>query len=388
MPTSTIQTLRDVRERLLHFRLETAARHARISPERLTELEDGAEPTVYEAEMLSRVYGIDADLLVEEPIRLSPGDGIEALALLDEFRDTSETIRYRIVQAANAARDLMLLQQRLSAPARAAYDTVLPRLPVRQRNLAPYRQGALHAQELRRKLGLATAPIASMRDLLSDQFPTIHVLHAHLTEYGPAGLTFADRLRGTTIVLNLDGKNTNSFVRRFSLAHELYHVLHDWNRKEPLAAISGFLNESALDIERRANAFAMRFLCPNSKIMGVETVHELGAVMREYGVHYAAMRLYLINQGGKTFPPQPPPRLLEASIDARWSESEEPIGIANFPLPEVPPERRSRIAQIAAELYSAGTISRSQFADALAVTPGADLERVLGYLGLDGPQAP
>jgi Zn-dependent peptidase ImmA (M78 family) len=381
----TIQTLRDVRERLLQFRLDTAARFAGLTSERLTVLEAGAEPSVYEAEMLSRVYGIDAEILAEEPIRLSPGDSIETLALLDEFRETSETIRYRIVQAANAARDLIRLRQLLPLTSREAYDHSLPRLPVRQRVLLPHRQGALHAQELRRTLGLGTDPIQSMRDLLATHFPTIHLLHARLTEHGPAGLTFADRLRGTTIVLNLDGKNENPCVRRFSLAHELYHVLRDWNRTEPLAAISGFLTDTSLDIERRANAFAMRLLCPSSRLRAIGSVPELGAVMREYGVHYAAMRLYLLKEGGKSFPAQPPPPLLGAGIDTKWFDAEEPVGLARFPLPEVPEERRTILSQIAAELHSAGVISRTHLAGAMGVTPATEVERVLDYLGLDPP---
>ncbi len=382
---STIQTLRDVRERLLQYRLDTAARFAGLSVERLTAIEAGEEPTVYEAEMLSRVYGIDAELLAEVPVRLSPGDGIETLALLDEFREMGEAIRYRIVQAANAARDLIRLRQALPTASSESYDHNLPRLTVRQRGLPSHRQGALHAEALRKRLGLGTAPIPSMRDLLAEHFPTIHVLHARLTEQGPAGLTFADRLRGTTIVLNLDGKNENPCVRRFSLAHELYHVLHDWNRKEPLAAISGFLTDSGLEIERRANAFAMRFLCPSSKLRTIDSATDLATVMRDYGVHYAAMRLYLQKEGGKKFPPRPTQPLLSVGVDRKWSDAEEPDGLARFPLSGVPEERRSILSQIAAELYSTGIIRRNHFAEVLGVTPDVEVERVLDYLGLDLP---
>src|SRR5690606_30796230 len=154
-----------------------------------------------------------------------------------------------------------------------------------------------HAQELRQRLELGTRPIDSVRDLVATYFPAINLLYARLTQDGPAGLSFADRFRGTTIVLNLDGKNENPCVRRFSLAHELYHILHDWNRQEPLALISGFLTDTGLEIERRANAFAMRFLCPSSKLRGVHTAQDLVTLLREYGLHYAAIRLYLEKEG-------------------------------------------------------------------------------------------
>lgn len=335
--------------------------------------------------MLSRVYGIDAEILAEPVIRLSPGDSIETLALLDEFLDLSETIRCRIVQAANAARELVRLRERYAASPTNSYDVGLTRLRPCDRASPPHRQGALHAQELRQRLGLGTRPITSVRDLVGTHFPSINVLYARLTEQGPAGLSFADRFRGTTIVLNLDGKNENPCVRRFSLAHELYHILQDWNRREPLALISGFLTDTALETERRANAFAMRLLCPSSKLRDVHTDNDLVALLREYGLHYAAIRLYLEKEGGKKFPPRPPPQMLQLGVERKWEDAEEPQGLIHFPLPEVPEERRTVLAQLAAELYSSGAIRRSQFADALGVTPLADVERVPSYFGLDLP---
>lgn len=72
-------------------------------------------------------------------------------------------------------------------------------------------------------------------------------------------------------------------------------------------------------------------------------------------------------------------------VEPRWALAEEPVGVANFPLREVPPERRSLVARAAAHLYSTGRIRRGAFVDALGVTPASDVERVLDFFSVDRP---
>lgn len=382
----SITNLRDVREKLLGYRFETVVHRARISRERLVAIEEGAPPTVFEAESLSRLYGIDADLLAEEPIKLAPGDGVATLTLLDEFQDLDDRVRMSIVAAANAARDLRRLQELTSA----SKPPSLPRLTNPRANLAPHRQGAEHASELRRQLRLKDEPIPSMRDLVLKGFPGIALLYAHLGSDGPAGLSFSDSVRGPAIVLNLDGKNENPLVRRFSLAHELYHLLVDWNRHDPLALISGYLTETGLDRERRANAFAVRLLCPESRLHALRrsiSPEEALGRLQSYGLPYPAWRLYLWNEANIDLPRHAPAALVGMGVEPRWALAEEPVGVANFPLHEVPPERRSLVARAAAHLYSTGRIRRGAFVDALGVTPASDVERVLDFFSVDRPDA-
>jgi Zn-dependent peptidase ImmA (M78 family) len=387
MPGAPIRTLKDVRERLLHYRFESVARLADISRDRLKSIEDGSSaPTVYEAEMLSRIYGIDAERLTEEPITLDHSDSVRTLALLDEFKDLDDQVRARVVFSANAARDLKRL--RLIARDRS-FDRDTLRLVAKSKDLAPHHQGIEHAKELRQKLKLGTGPIPSMRDLVLDNFPEVTLLYANLTSQGPAGVAFADRLRGKTIVLNLDGKNENPCVRRFSLAHELYHIFMDWNRKTPLGSISGYLSEHGLDTERRANAFAMRFLCPPSKIAQIgrhnATDSSVVDVLQVYGLHYSALRLYVLNQLNLELPASGPAKHLAMVTDPKWFAAENPKGVTDFPLPAVPSERRTYVATYASKLYSEGRISRSAYAEYLGLTPVHDVERVLDFFGLDAP---
>ena len=51
----------------------------------------------------------------------------------------------------------------------------------------------------------------------------------------------------------------------------------------------------------------------------------------------------------------------------------------------MPSERRTLIAELAARAWSNGDVSRSRFAELLAVRPTAPVERVLDLLGLSRP---
>lgn len=388
MLVSSVNTLKDVRQKLLGYRLEAVAEFSRISRERLTQLEEGAPPSVFEAEALSRVYGIDADILAEEPVHVAPGDGVATLMDLEEFRDLDDVTRLLIVAAANAARDLTRLEKMAGIPR----STQGMRLSNLRANLSPFRQGGMHADEIRRSMPRASReePIPSLRDFVANKFSAVAVLYARLGSHGPAGLSFSDALRGPTIVLNLEGKNENPLVRRFSLAHELYHILVDWTRHEPLATISGYLSDTGLEREQRANAFAVRLLCPESKIHSLRQRRGLFAEdaaqkLARYGLPYAALRLYLRNEASLELPVQVPLSLISLGTEPRWILAEEPKGIAGFPLSEVPPERRARLAEVAAHLYSRGAIRRDAFADALGVSPASEIERVLDFFAVDPP---
>lgn len=390
--TPKVENLKDVREGLLGYTREAAARMSRIPVERLASIEDhGDAPTVFEADALSRIYGIDADRLADDPIQLAKGDGVVTLASLDEFRALDDVTRMRVVAAANAARDLANLRRlETNEDGRDRIRKEAPALDV-PKNLAPYQQGAKCAAELRSKLKLGETPISSMRDLVAERFPSISVLYAELGGAGPAGLTFLDHLRGPAIVLNLEGKNKNPCVRRFSLAHELCHLFLDWNRLEPVATISGYLNEKQLEVEQRANAFAVRLICPQKVIQGLAAKDpttsnpETARALASFGLPYGAIRLYLRNEGKVELPENPGPAFTILGTEARWVDHEEPSGIEGFPLDEVKPERRTEIARTAARLYSQGRIRRDQFADALGATPAADLESVLDFFTLNLP---
>jgi Zn-dependent peptidase ImmA (M78 family)/transcriptional regulator with XRE-family HTH domain len=379
-------TIRHIRENLIGYQLASAARYAGISVGRLNEIENGADPSFYEIEELARIYGIDSETLDQAQIDLEVGDSVRVLASQEEFKDLDDAIRLRVVEAANAAKDLATL--RAITGARASGFVTKSEFPTTAKYSEPWAQGAEIAKVLRAKLDLGTREITSIRDLLIKGFPEISLLYARLGREGPAGITFADELRGQCIVINLDGKNTNPCVRRFSIAHELCHILYDWRRTEPLAVVSGYLEKLGREREQRANSFAVRFLCPESNLTSFSNPLDLARNLTEqFGIHYGAARLYILNVLQKELPIHPPPDLRDFSIHPRWTTAEEPIGIDGFPLQSVPPQRRTLIAQLAGSLYSQGQIGRDRFAEFLGTTPAEEVEVVLDFLGLDLPDA-
>gem|GEM_PF-1493746 len=379
---STFANLGELRERQFRFSLDFVSRRTGIEPTRLVSLETGEAPSVWEAEALGELYALDADQVAEEPIKLASADSLTLLPLQKEFVDVSPDTRARILSACRAARDATSLKGgsglvALNQRPRSSHS----------RGKVPFQQGNQYAIDLRRTLGLGRDPIMSMRDLLHRHFPEITVLHANLGLDGVAGIALADRIRGPAIVLNLVGKNENPFVRRFSLAHELAHLLFHRDRMQPFGSLSGFKYDANLAIEQEANGFAIRFLCPESELRTLAKLDAHGAVRelgKKWGVSRDAAHLYLKKNTSLEVPsidqmPSPSMSVLDV-----WSEAERVPGTI-FPLVDVPSERRTDVADYAGKAYSEGRISRDAFARLLGVTPEHDLERVLDYLSLDAP---
>ncbi len=327
--SSTTPGLRALREQL-GLRIETAAREASLSPARLKGIEnDVDDASVDEIEALAAVYGVDADLLWDEGAALSPNDSLRTLASLDEFKDVSDHVRLRIIRVAAAVRDLVTLQGQLGEGGRAtAFRKTRPAFKADARKAGtPYIEGAHYALQFRRALHLGSHPIPSVGGLLHETFPALNIVYADLTADGPAALCFSDQARGPSIVVNVRGKNENLLVRRFSLLHELFHLLVDWGAGKDLVELSGFLSETGLAREQRANAFAIRVLCPEA-VLKRATPSELA----DYGVHYAALRLYMRNVTGTELPLQPPLAFMALVNDPRWAQAEgKPEDAAPWP---------------------------------------------------------
>lgn len=371
-----------VRQKLARLSIATASSASGLTTERLRTIEQGAPPTAFELERLGEVYGVDPDALWDEPVKLAASDGVVVLTSLNEFAEVNELTRVKILRAANAARDLADLRALLG-------EEVTP-LRLSAARAKPYEEGADLAEQVRRRLGLGVNPIRSVRDLVAERFPWIGLLYAELGSlHAPAGLSFADEKRGPAIVINLQGKNANPLVRRFSLAHELCHLLADARQGTPLASISGFLSDNQLSREQRANGFAARLLCPDSVVHRLRQYRDEDAarvLIEEYGLSYPAARLYLQNEAG-AYLPVAVPESLRSMVEpsAAVLEAEAPRGVFDFPVTDVPIERRGQLAHVASRAYAAGELARDAFARLLGVTPAAPVESVLGYFDLDAP---
>lgn len=139
-------------------------------------------------------------------------------------------------------RDLTaLVRYGLSAP-RSRYDAIM--------------QGSSIAEQERRRLRLADAPIESMQDILEQQ--GVRTALIDLPE-DVSGLTLVDREVGPFVAVN---RCEHLMRRTFSFAHEYAHVLLDCNSK---GIISRGRDRAEL-AEVRANAFAANFLTPEAGV--------------------------------------------------------------------------------------------------------------------------
>jgi Zn-dependent peptidase ImmA (M78 family) len=131
--------------------------------------------------------------------------------------------------------------------AAVAYPLPAPR----SRWLAVWQGERVAAQE-RQRLGIGSAPVGKIPDLLESQH--IRIASIALPD-DVSGLTMADREIGVFIVVNAGHPAVR---RRFSFAHEYAHALLD---RERLGTVSRTTARDDL-LEVRANAFAAAFLLP------------------------------------------------------------------------------------------------------------------------------
>lgn len=385
MQRGTSDNLSDVLGRLgLDAGAVAAASGVPLERWRLLEA-DFTRATVDEIDRVAATLALPPERLAIPPLRVDASDLVEPQAFSAEHQRAPSATLLRILAVAEAAGDLVRLEQMAGEDDRwARFNREVPMLaPPRRRGPKPHHEARHYARALRRHLGLR-GPIRSMRDLLAERFPSVAVLYAHLgCDLDLAGVTFADAPRGPTIVLNLDGRNERGIVRRFSLAHELCHLLVDWNRRAPIALLSEYRDESQYPIEQRANAFARRLLCSDQTLQRLLDDRPPEAVARRlvehYGLHYGAARLSLRQAANADLPRRPATGL----DDGRWEAAETPRGVFDFPLPAVPSERRTAVARYAALLYAHGRVSRRLFARLLRVAPDAPLERVVAFFEAD-----
>ena len=103
----------------------------------------------------------------------------------------------------------------------------------------------------------------------------VTVREVRLGEEGPRGVALAGRELRPTILVNVDNRNNIARGKRFTLAHELCHILFDQSQARSLA--HGSTPWASPSVEQRANAFAAMLLMPpcRAKRPSAENLDEL-----------------------------------------------------------------------------------------------------------------
>ena len=137
--------------------------------------------------------------------------------------------------------------------------------------------------------------IAHMLELLG-----IRVREINLGEQGPRGVALAGGDLQASILINLDDwRNSSRGGRRFTLAHELCHILFDRSSARALAHSS--TPWASPSIEQRANAFAAMLLMPPPraklpKTTGLQELKQaIGSLAGKLKVSRVALKRHLAN---------------------------------------------------------------------------------------------
>jgi Zn-dependent peptidase ImmA (M78 family) len=221
----------------------------------------------------------------------------------------------------------------------------------------PWLDGAYRAQKTRRLLDLGDKPISNLHRLIESL--GIPVIQQRMPERIAGATISVNAARG--IVANLDGDNKKATVRRFTLAHELGHLLWDPDQHLNSLRVDDFSDMenriaqggSFFDpVESRANGFAIDFLLPASKVDELFKKHgaarAMQEMMEEYGVSYTAAGHHLRNVTrfkGEL------PRI--ESVDRIWNAAEDP---AFFPIRDTPDSRRGKFARCVVEAEKGGRL--------------------------------
>lgn len=243
-----------------------------------------------------------------------------------------------------------------------------------------WKHGFRLAAETRRHLELMpTEPIKSLRDLFEREL-SIPFVQQDLGEKF-AGATIANgNVRG--IVVNERGANSNVWVRRMTMCHELGHLLWDPDQHLNKLTVDSYdeilgLNANRTDpVEIRANAFAVAFLAPPEAVKAVfsedgsDTDHLFNLAER-YGISLTAARYHAQNVLNKDF----------GSIIAdyptpsdEWQAAEN-RAVDYFPITTTPITRRGRFAYLAARGFKLGLLSADSAASLLRTDARTLLEK-------------
>jgi IrrE N-terminal-like domain len=187
----------------------------------------------------------------------------------------------------------LLLAQYQAAGEPEALASLVDDVPV-ESWARPWEQGYSLAEDLHDRLGDDFAPYLGRRTGWVDVEALVAALNVDLTSVpleDPQirGVSIAGPQHRPTIATNPESVfGTASEVHRFTVAHELCHLLHDRIRGRKLAVASG--PWAPRDVERRANAFAAYFLMPSHLVTRAvtESKHEISSIE---GVEQVAQRL-------------------------------------------------------------------------------------------------
>ena len=256
---------------------------------------------IRDLEKLARALGLDERYLsvCSEPVLADQQLGVRLRGLGNSNPRMTPHMVSAVAEAAWVASTQIRLQQQLGL---VTTDTGITHSDnYGQPGYPAFRHGYNLARDGRQKLVLGEAPIPSLRELAEDRL-NIPIVQSSLGRV-IAGVTVevgADR----AIVVNIEGGNRNVLVRRFTIAHELGHLLYDSVHRLKELRVDEYdeleypPHQRPDPVEQRANAFGVEFLAPQA---AVEECYRNAAkdgvweVMNTFGLSFTAARYHVWN---------------------------------------------------------------------------------------------
>ena len=367
--------IKSLREGLLLSTKDVEGR-AKLPAGALAAIEGGSrDPSIDELEAIARTLGLHGETLFEEDVASSGAtDVLRLLFKSAEGLSPPPEARLQMLDAARAALDLLEFQDQLKAPPPLLPPLQLPRVA----NETIVQLAGRQATKVRFTLQLGKAPVPSLRDLVTIRL-RIPLIAAQLGAHGPDAFSVFAPGGRIAIVLNVDGKHQNLLVRRFTLAHEIGHVFADKPNQGGRGLACLIDSQRELDVETRANAFAIRLLLSSEVDKFKGQLLEPGTfrhVMEHWGIHFRALRLFtknLLGLSDEAMAREAPNVDTSTPLhirDAEELEAERSAAIA-VPLP-----RRGELARLVLQSFSSGGITSGRVRELLRIDASVDLEEL------------
>lgn len=386
LPDSKEEPARTIREQreFLGLSIAEVGRAAGLK-ERVVEAAESSKTSssIHDLTKIARALALD-----ESKLTVVPGAGADlALAVRLRAKDVHLTPQ-AVIDLSEAA--WVIRQQAALHPLDGLHD-IKPSGNYGSPGYPAWLHGQYLARHTRQLLGLGAKPIQSMHELIEGLgVPVVQLAMRKRI----AGATIAvHHARG--IVANLDGDNSNPKVRRFTLAHELGHLLWDPPAQLRSLRVDSYdeINElsakpEGLDpVESRANGFAIELLAPAAEV--VEIFNRVGsadkavlAVMEKFGVSFTAaqhqVRNSVRNVLGKDLSFGAAPSSKDTSPN-EWNAAEDP---AYFPIKGTRDSRRGDFAREVVKAEGARRIHESVAATWLGTTVEEYQEKKADILAL------
>lgn len=346
------RAIRAQRERL-GIDVRTVASRAGLTPQEVERAEQGGRWPVALYERIAQALGMDERYI---SVRSHPEHNEGITVRLRTLGQERPRLNAASVSAISEAAWVAMTQVRLERALdfQSHLDRFQHSSNYGQPGSPSYLHGYALAQQTRRTLGLGTGPLRlSLRELCEDHLG-IPIIQTALGEW-IAGLT-VEAGDSRAIILNTTGPNSSIFVRRFTLAHELAHLLYDppaqlqHLRVDEYAELDRDTLEIPDPVEQRANAFSVEFIAPQQA--AIETFHSSGgtqggglrSVVDSFGLSPTAARYHLWNGLERRLP------LAELKYRgqegaAAW-EAKEDYTLTHHPLRGLPASRAGRFSAI------------------------------------------